>query len=315
MNAMLRLVGWVLALALVVLPIVAVLNGWVGASQWPLTKLRVTGQFERVDGALLQKTLLPYAQHGFFAVDLAAAQDAVSKLPWVERAEVRKRWPDVLEVTVSEHRPFARWGEDLLLSQQGKLFPAKGIQVPKGLPQFGGPESRVSEVVELYNESRALFAPIGLDVRDVELDPRGSWTLGLDNGARIVVGRSEARAQKLVAGMSEQALELAFVRGQHARGADRIEQRLGLLGEAREGIGVQDAGFLGLERTQHPLPQGPADTGARPEKDAVAPRILEVARELLVVGERRHHDRRQLSGIDRERIGRANHGHQAGAGA
>lgn len=195
MNAMLRLVGWVLALALVVLPIVAVLNGWVGAQQWPLTRLRATGEFERVDGGLLRKTLLPYAQRGFFAVDLAAAQDAVSKLPWVERAEVRKRWPDVLEVTVVEHRPFARWGEDLLLSQQGKLFPAKGIEVPKGLPQLGGPETRVSEVVELYNESRALFAPIGLDVREVELDPRGSWTLGLDNGAHIVVGRNEARAR------------------------------------------------------------------------------------------------------------------------
>ena len=91
MNAMLRLVGWILALALVALPVVAVLNGWIGASHWPLTKLRATGEFERVDGALLQKTLLPYAQRGFFAVDLAGAQDAVSKLPWVERAEVRKR--------------------------------------------------------------------------------------------------------------------------------------------------------------------------------------------------------------------------------
>ncbi len=195
MNAMLRLVGWILALALVALPIVAVLNGWIGARHWPLTKLRATGEFERVDGALLQKTLLPYAQRGFFAVDLAAAQDAVSKLPWVERAEVRKRWPDVLEVTVVEHRPFARWGNDLLLSQQGRLFPAKGIEVPKGLPQFGGPQARVAEVVELYNESRAMFAPIGLDVREVGLDPRGSWTLGLDNGAQIVVGRSEARAR------------------------------------------------------------------------------------------------------------------------
>ena len=101
MNAMLRLVGWVLALALVVLPVVAVLNGWIGAGHWPLSKLRATGEFERVDGALLQKALLPYAQRGFFAVDLAAAQDAVSKLPWVERAEVRKRWPDVLEVNTA----------------------------------------------------------------------------------------------------------------------------------------------------------------------------------------------------------------------
>lgn len=195
MNAMLRLVGWILALALVVLPIVAVLNGWIGAAHWPLTKLRATGEFERVDGALLQKTLLPYAQRGFFAVDLAGAQDAVSRLPWVERAEVRKRWPDVLEVTVVEHRPFARWGRELLLSQQGRLFPAKGIDVPAGLPQLGGPAARVGEVVELYNESRALFAPIGLDVREVGLDARGSWTLGLDNGAQIVVGRSEARAR------------------------------------------------------------------------------------------------------------------------
>jgi cell division protein FtsQ len=194
-NAMLRLVGWILALALVVLPIVAVLNGWIGASQWPLQKLRATGQFERVDEALLKKTLLPYAKRGFFAVDLAAAQDAVAKLPWVETAQVRKRWPDVLEVIVVEHRPFARWDQDLLLSQQGRLFPAKGIDVPAGLPKLGGPHSRVAEVVELYNESRALFAPIGLGVEQVAMDQRGSWTLGLDNGAQIVVGRSEARAR------------------------------------------------------------------------------------------------------------------------
>ena len=195
MNAMLRLVGWILALALVALPVVAVLNGWIGANQWPLKKLRVTGEFERMDAALLQKTLKPYAQRGFFAVDLAAARNAVAQLPWVEHAEVSKRWPDVLQVQVVEHRPFARWGSERLLSEQGKLFPAKGIVVPKGLPQLGGPDARVPDVVELYNESRAMFTPIGLGVREVKLDPRGSWTLGLDNGAQVVVGRSEARAR------------------------------------------------------------------------------------------------------------------------
>jgi cell division protein FtsQ len=194
-NAMLRLVGWLLALALVALPVVAVLNGWVGADQWPLKRLRVTGEFERVDAASLRKTLLPYAQRGFFAVDLAAAQDSVAKLPWVEHAEVRKRWPDVLEVSVIEHKPFARWGKDQLLSEQGRLFPVDGIQVPDGLPQFGGPAARVADVVALYNESRELFAPVGMDVRQVEVDQRGSWTLGLGNGAQIVVGRSEARAR------------------------------------------------------------------------------------------------------------------------
>lgn len=195
MNAMLRLVGWLLALALVALPVVAVLSGWIGADQWPLKRLRVTGEFERVDATALRKTLLPYAKRGFFAVDLASAQNAVAKLPWVEHAEVRKRWPDVLEVTVIEHKAFARWGEDRLLSEKGRLFPTANIQVPDNLPRFNGPDGRSSDVVALYNESRELFAPVGLDVRRVEVDQRGSWTLGLANGAQIVVGRNEARAR------------------------------------------------------------------------------------------------------------------------
>lgn len=195
MNAMLRLVGWLLALTLVVLPVVAVLNGWIGAGHWPLTRLRATGPFERVDTALLQKTLLPYAQRGFFAVRLADAQAAVAQLPWVETVEVRKRWPDVLEVRVVEHRPFARWGSDRLLSEHGRLFPARDIVVPKGLPQFVGPVSGIADVVALYNESRSLFTPIGMDVQTVELDPRGSWSIGLANGTEVVLGRSAARAR------------------------------------------------------------------------------------------------------------------------
>ena len=200
MNAMLRLVGWLLAVALVALPVVAVLNGWVGAGHWPLTTLRVTGAFERVDAALLRTTLMPYARRGFFAVRLQDAQAAIAQLPWVETAVVRKRWPDVLEVRVVEHRPYARWGKDRLLSEHGRLFQAAGIAVPEDLPQFAGPDAGITEVVALYNESRTLFAPIGMDVQAVELDARGSWTIGLlnadaDSGTQVVVGRREARAR------------------------------------------------------------------------------------------------------------------------
>lgn len=195
MNALLRIAAWMLALALVALPVVAVLNGWVGAGHWPLSRLRVTGEFRRVDGAVLRSTVLPYAQRGFFAVDLDAAQDAVERLPWVETAEVRKRWPDVLEVRVTEHRPFARWGDDRLLSERGRLFPAKGVSVPAGLPRFDGPEARSDEVVALYSDTQAQFGRLGLQVEGIALDPRGSWELRLGNGARVIVGRSAARAR------------------------------------------------------------------------------------------------------------------------
>jgi cell division protein FtsQ len=194
-NVLLRLLGWLIAVALVALPVVAVLNGWIGAQRWPLTTLRATGEFEHVDTALLRATLLPYAKRGFFAVDLDGARAAVAKLPWVETAEVRKRWPDVLEVQVTEHRPYARWGRDRLLSEQGRLFAARGVEVPPSLPRFAGPVTRTADVVALYRDASALFAPTGVPVRTVALDPRGSWTLVLDNGVEVVVGRNEARAR------------------------------------------------------------------------------------------------------------------------
>ena len=197
MNGVLRLLAWLLAIALVALPVVAVLEGWVGSERWPLSRLRVSGQFQHVPADQIRAALLPYARKGFFAVDLAGAQAALEKLPWVEHARVRKLWPDTLEVTVSEHRPFARWGTDRLLSEQGRLFAIpKNLDVSHlNLPQLGGPDARSAEVVAMYNESRALFAPVGVDVDRLQLDARGSWSLHLTSGTDVMIGRNDARAR------------------------------------------------------------------------------------------------------------------------
>ena len=195
MSALLRTLVWMLALAVVALPVVAVLQGWIGADRWPLRTLRINDNLQQVDPAQVRAAVLPHAQQGFFAVRLDDAREAVAVLPWVDQAEVGKRWPDVLEVRVREHRPFARWGEDRLLSQQGRLFPAEGIDVPRGLPLLHGPEGRVDEVVELYNEARGLFAPSGYGVRALLLDSRGSWAMVLSNGTEVVVGSHQARSR------------------------------------------------------------------------------------------------------------------------
>ncbi|MGI8560232.1 MAG: cell division protein FtsQ/DivIB [Luteimonas sp.] len=193
MSALLRVLAWMLALALIALPVVAVVNGWIGAERWPLRTLRINDDLQRVDPQRVRETVLPYARNGFFAVRLGEAQASVSKLAWVEHAEVRKRWPDVIEVRVVEHRPFARWGNDRLLSEQGRLFPGAGIELPQALPRLHGPDARVAEVVALYNEARAMFVPAGQDVRALRLDSRGSWTLTLSSGTDVVIGSQEAR--------------------------------------------------------------------------------------------------------------------------
>lgn len=190
MSALKRPLLWLLAVALVALPVVAVVEGWMGGEHWPLRTLRVQGELHRVDRTQLQAAVLPHAQRGFFAVDLGAIQRAVDEVPWVERAEVRKHWPDVLEVRIREYRPFARWGAARLLSEHGHLFPVGALQVPPGLPLLDGPEARVPDVVALYNQAREQLAGAG-GIQGVALDPRGSWSITLHDGTQVVLGRND----------------------------------------------------------------------------------------------------------------------------
>jgi cell division protein FtsQ len=103
---------------------------------------------------------------------------------------VRKHWPDVLEVRISEHRPFARWGEDRLLSENGKLFSANGARVRANLPRLDGPDTQVADVVALYNQARERLANAG-GVRGAGMDKRGSWSITLSDGTEVVLGRND----------------------------------------------------------------------------------------------------------------------------
>lgn len=191
MSAMLRLLAWVLAVALVALPVVALVNGWIGGDRWPLRTLRLQGELKQVDRAGVQAAVLPHAGRGFFAVELDEIQKAVSALPWVEHAEVRKQWPDVLEVRIDEHRPVAHWGEDKLLSEAGKVFPRADLKVPRGLPELDGPDARAAEVLALYEDVRERLP----NVRGVVMDKRGSLSIQLRNGTQVVLGRSDPSAR------------------------------------------------------------------------------------------------------------------------
>jgi cell division protein FtsQ len=190
MNALLRILAWTFAVALVLLPVVGVLNGWIGGARWPMRHLVVTGEFRQVSDARVRSEVLPLVQDGFFAVDLGAIRASLAKLPWVQKVEVRKRWPDRLEVALVEYRPMARWGADRMLSERGDIFPA-----PPGsharLPLFEGPDDRAAEVMAFHSQARPLFLPAGLQVVRVRLSARGSWNLLLSDETEIEVGRGD----------------------------------------------------------------------------------------------------------------------------
>lgn len=184
----LRGAAWLVAVALVVLPVVGLVRGWFASDRWPIRMLKVEAPYRHVSADQIRAVVAPYLHKGFFATRLDGVQQAVVALPWVASAEARKVWPDTLILRVQERQPVAHWNGDELIGRDGSVFRAPGAGQLTGLPELSGAEDRESDVLAFYRRVSAQFAAIGLKVAGVDLSGRDSWRLKLGNGAELVIG-------------------------------------------------------------------------------------------------------------------------------
>ena len=187
-----RIAAWMIALTLIAAPIIAALNGWLAEDRWPIRRLVVQGRFAQVNEADVRSAVAPQVRAGFFAVELDAVKAAVEALPWVESAEVRKHWPDRIDVRVEERLPIAFWGEDRLLSHRGDVFVANLAGVSQDLPHLDGPDLRASEVWAQHRAARERLADIGIDVRGTRMNQRGALSVfAADESVAVGIGTLE----------------------------------------------------------------------------------------------------------------------------
>lgn len=197
----LRLVGAFLS-GLLLVAVMAWLLDWLRDPQTlTIEVVEMEGEFREVRGRDIRRVMVQRGPMGFFSVDMAGMQRAVEGLPWVASASVRRIWPDRLGVSVEEHEPLARWGEDGVVSTEGVLFRPDEATLPEGGPHFHGPDELAAELVERYGTMSRIVAALDRDIATIRVDERRSWQLTLDNGIEVVLGRDRGRArlERLVA--------------------------------------------------------------------------------------------------------------------
>jgi cell division protein FtsQ len=205
-------------------------SGLIGGDQWPIRWLDVAGDFERTSASQVRAAVADEAGRGFFAVDLASVRQRVEALPWVARAEVSREWPDALHIAIAEHRPVARWNDDRLFSDRGKIFSVSGSEGMQGLSRLRGPESRSDDVLERWQSLRSRLGSVGRDVVELTVDERGAWRIVLDSGVRLVLGREQVderieryiRAQAALADIDRpiEAIDMRYTNGLAVRWAN-----------------------------------------------------------------------------------------------
>lgn len=136
-----------------------------------------------------------------FSADLWSSQNRLARLEWISSAEIHRRYPDAIYVTLVEKRPFALWqppadakGEApiTVVERNGKPITSHDVEKFRRLPKLvgAGAPAAAADLVDAVQTKRAIAARIAAYAR---ISNR-RWNLILDDG--VVVQLPETGWQK-----------------------------------------------------------------------------------------------------------------------
>ena len=155
----------------------------------------VLGKLANVQQEALHEALRSELHAGLLFLDLGRLRDRLEDLPWVYRAQVRRRFPETLEVQVTEQRPIARWGEYAFLNQEARVIAVSDGERWQDLPALSGAEGREANLVDYFLELQEKLRAAGLALVALREDDFGQLFATLDNGTELSFGASDFRSR------------------------------------------------------------------------------------------------------------------------
>ena len=165
-----------------------------------ISEIHITGNRRTPYNQVLEVLGMKPGQ-SIFSADLWEARDRLAHLDWIASAEIHRRYPDAIFVTLVEKRPFALWqapadahGEAPIwvVERNGRLITTHDIEKFRRLPKLVGAGAPVAaaDLVDAVATHRAIAARIAAYARQSER----RWNLILDDG--VVVQLPETGWQK-----------------------------------------------------------------------------------------------------------------------
>jgi cell division protein FtsQ len=128
---------------------------------------------------------------GFFDSDLQLLEQRLESIAWLQKAELRRVWPDKIQIKIKEQRAIAHWNEDSLINEHGEIFKPDGLSELTHLPSLNGPNEELPQMLVKFSELQKLFEQENLHLDVLNLNHRYSWSLQLKNGIQLQVGRKK----------------------------------------------------------------------------------------------------------------------------
>jgi cell division protein FtsQ len=196
-QALNKLSGMLIGIAAVLL-LVGVLHYVLRLPVFALRTVQLDTAPQQVSTAEVASVVRNELRGNFFTVDLEQTRRDFEKLPWVRKVDVRRHFPWQLDVKLEEHEALARWNGSQLVDTHGGVFDA---QTKQALPNLDGPDGSAADVAQRYSRFSQMLLPLGQQIAQLSLSPRGAWQLWLRDGLKVELGREqmEQRLARFVA--------------------------------------------------------------------------------------------------------------------
>jgi cell division protein FtsQ len=156
----------------------------------PIEKVNINGTI-RTTNEQVESAVAPYMKSNFFTVNLQEIQEVIKTLTWVKEAQALRIWPNILSIKIQEHIIVARWKNEKAVDETGRLLEVPIETLSSELPIFNTEKQDISEALERYTVLNPFIESLGLHIRELVYNTQQTWTILLDNGMTLLIGRDE----------------------------------------------------------------------------------------------------------------------------
>ena len=164
-------------------------------SKFPLSVVEVHGNLYYTPQHDIKQAVLTEPRLGFFSLKLDPLQNKLLNMPWISNVNIRRVWPNQIQIWLEEEVPLARWGDTGVMNTRGDIFYPHQRQNLAWLPIFIADRKDKDTVVERYFNFLKQLKPVGLSITSIEVMTDHGFKLSLDNGVELILGRDDHAAR------------------------------------------------------------------------------------------------------------------------
>jgi cell division protein FtsQ len=132
-------------------------------------------------------------------VDIASSEveqvkQSLSELDWVHHVNVRKNWPQAIEVEVFPESVIAYWNDNGFINREGSVLYTEML-VGGDLPHLYGPVGSELDVMEQFQQLSQMLNNHGHKIKVLTVTKRGGWSLETESGVQVLLGKEDLKAR------------------------------------------------------------------------------------------------------------------------